>query len=513
MENDSPAYQALKNSSFSFVGYAFPIVFSIFVTPVLVYKLGVERYGLYVLINTILVLLGLLDLGLSTALIKYLAQYHAQQEENKIKNLFYSNNSLFFIIGVLGLAIMVALGYWGKAIFQNSSLDQNLFLITFSLAGITFFINTVNSVFTITPRALQRFDLSTKIDLTQLTILNLGALALALLGYKLIAILALQAGLALVFSFVYRRYAKKILPLAKLKLAWVKTEVKNCYQFGLKTFVSNLAGSSLNYLDRLLIPIFLGPTALTYYSLPGNVANHTPGVTNSLTAVLFPMVAGLKGVKENEKIKNIYIKSLRLITILSAAITVSIIAFAYKILFFWIGAELAEKSTAILIILALTYFVISLSRPLTSFLLGLEKTKFLAVCSVLMAIFNLILILALLPTFGITGAAWAFLISVLPIIIMFGYAEKHFFHLTNRAKEYFKLYFKIILTAVAAYLVDILILIPLSVNLFALIVLGPLAVIIYLLLYRLFGFYEREDWQTIKNFLGKVYQNLYQKSR
>jgi O-antigen/teichoic acid export membrane protein len=61
METSSLSYKTYKNISYSFIGFVVPIVFSVFITPVIVHKLGVAEYGVLILTNTIMGFLGLLD--------------------------------------------------------------------------------------------------------------------------------------------------------------------------------------------------------------------------------------------------------------------------------------------------------------------------------------------------------------------------------------------------------------------------------------------------------------------
>jgi O-antigen/teichoic acid export membrane protein len=111
--------------------------------------------------------------------------------------------------------------------------------------------------------------------------------------------------------------------------------------------------------------------------VPGNVALKTPGVTNSLAGMFFPMASSFTGSGDVEKLKKIYVRALRNLAVVAAAITVSIILFANKILFFWLGNDFAEHGTKILIILAVTYYIISLYQPIQALLQGMGKLKFL----------------------------------------------------------------------------------------------------------------------------------------
>mgnify|MGYP006910075023 CR=1 FL=1 len=107
----------------------------------------------------------------------------------------------------------------------------------------------------------------------------------------------------------------------------------------------------------------------------------------------------------------------------------------------------------------------------------------------------------MLPKFGIVGAAWAYLISVLPIIFMFYYVEKIFLELSDRFVYYLKLFLKIALVSgLSAFLCKWAIL-PLVKGVGSIIFFGPFSVLLFLLVYGLFGFYDEEDIKAIRDFV------------
>ncbi len=508
MESNSLSYQTLKNVSYGFAGYAAPILFSIFITPVVVHKLGVVDYGVYLLMQTMLALIGLIDLGLSSSLIKYISEYFAKKNFVSLKKLLDSANALYLIIGVLGLLAFVIIAKFFLHLFNLSpSHIQHIFPVAV-LAGLIFFVNSVNSVYTVVPLALQRFDISTRLNLIQLMIVNLGMLILVLFDFGLKAIFSAHLFVIVIASFYFRFYFKKLLPEISLGISWDKRQIAQSYKFGFMAAVANLSIQSLAQLGRLVIPVFIGPAALTFYSLPGNVAQKTSGITASLTSVLFPMTSGFSGAEQLQKIQEIYKRSFRNIVIITAALTTAIIAFSYEILFYWLGEEFAVKGSLILVIFAAAYFFISLFNLLVNFLFGMNKVKFLSFSSLGLAGLNLLFIVLLVPKYGIQGAAWAFLLSVLPVVLIFYYSEKYIFCFEKVFKGYFSLFAKVFFTAVTCGLALKFVVLKGVYNLPSLLILGPLSVLLYLILYKLFGFFEQEDWLVFKAFGSKVYQRI-----
>lgn len=496
------SHRALTNSAWSIFSYIWPILFSILITPIVVTSLGIKEYGIYTFFNTVIALLGLLDLGISTAISKYLSEYHAQNDNEKTKKLLGTALTIFFGIALIGFIIFI----FGSLmpIFFNSFTQYSKYSIGIIFAGMTFFVTVISSIYTITFTSLQRFDIGSKIGISLLTAQQLSILILVVFNYSVNEIFIIQFIISFISFFIQRNLARKILPEIPKILSWDVNEAKKCYKFGIVTFLNNIATTSLTYLDRLIMPFFLGPSSLTYYSLPGNITTRIPGISNSLSGILFPMTSSLYGLGETEKIKNLYIRSFRLITVIAAAITVTTIAYSYQIMQYWISIDFAEKASKVLIILAVTNFMLALSGPLSSFLLGLGKLKFLTTISIFMAIANTILLVVLLPISGITGAAWAYLLSLLPVAYMFYFTEKHYLHLSHRKKYYIKIIFGNIFVSIIVYLIAKIFLVHLITNLLMVLVIGGITMLMYLGLYLIFNLFEKEDIESIKLFTKKI---------
>ena len=337
MEESSLSYKTLKNVSFSFWGYSIPILFSIFITPVVVHKLGTADYGVYVLVNTITGFLLLFDLGLGTSIIKYAAEYHSRGEKENLQSLMNLSNLIFLLFGILGVVVFFAMGNFLLPLFKIPGTSQSHILVVFILAGILFFFNSISMIYGYMARAIQRYDIGVGLSLGQLTLFNILVLIAVLLGFKLKVVLILNIFTIILLILASHLFLKRLLPGISFGYAWSREHVKKIYKFGFVVFITNMSGSALVQLDKLIIPIFLGTSSLTFYSLPGNVAQKVNGITGSSTGIFFPMITSLLGQGNVEKIKEIYVKLFRNISVIAAAKVVPIVFFSHKILLYWLG--------------------------------------------------------------------------------------------------------------------------------------------------------------------------------
>ncbi|MBI5078302.1 MAG: polysaccharide biosynthesis C-terminal domain-containing protein [Candidatus Yonathbacteria bacterium] len=505
--------RALKNISYSLLSFGGPVLIAIFVTPIIVHHFGVKEYGIYIFISTLVSLAGLLDLGVSVALSKFIAEKHGSQDKEGIKDLFKTTNTILVIIGLTGAIFIISSIFIGLVSFPGETVGAyRAYIPAFMYAGVLFFTNSISGLYALIPIAYQRFDISSKIGISFITIQQAGILAVVFLGWSINTLFLLQALLALVFYFVYKKYSMTILnpdECSYIRMyGWNKLVAIKCYRFGIVSFLNNLAGSSLTYLDRMIIPLFLGPSNLTFYSLPGSITNKVPSLSTTLSTVVFPMTAHFEGGGNREMTKNLYVRSMRLITIISTAVTISFIAFAYQMLEYWISPELAEKATSVLVILALTNLALAITYPLNNFLLGMGKLKALSITSVSTAVLNAILLVTLLPRFGLVGAAWAYFLALIPYIFLIYITEKSYLELTFRRAHYLKLMRQLFITSTIVFLVDVFFIKPL-ISSFPLVIVGlGISGILFMSTHYLLGFFEKEDSHDIYNFIRQAIATL-----
>ncbi len=500
---DTSAQNALKNSVYNFIGFLLPIVVIIFVTPIVIAHWGVKEYGVYIFLNTVVTFLGLLDLGVSTANSKHIIEYCSANQEKKLEDLIYSMNTIYFLMAIIYFLACVSIGFIIQALFIARVGSGNNYPLIFFIVGLTSFISALFTNFGNILATIQRYDLAIKISMVFMVLSNLSMVVLVLLGYGLVPVLWAQLALAFLCGLSYLVIARKVFPVMRLKYAWAKAEIVKNYKFGISVAFNNLANSSLVHFDKLVVPIFAGSAQLTYYSVPGSIATKVSSISDTFSSLLFPITVNLNSLNQFEKIKRVYIRAIRLIIILSAAIALSIIFMADKILLYWLNESFVNQSTNVLILLVLTNFFLALFSPISYLLTAMGKMKFLTTSSVIMAIINIIALVVLLPRYGINGAAWAYLIATLFVCYMLHYAEKNYFKI-NHTREHMKLFLKLLATAVPFFLMVKFVMCPFITNFLMVLILGPSSVLLFLILYKALGFVEAEDWSDFKLFAYRV---------
>lgn len=99
--------QLIKNSGWYSGGFIIITLVALLITPLLVWKLGVEGYGIYILITSLVGYYGILDLGLGQGLIKFVAEYNAKNDSESLSNAINAAIVVQMVMGLLASILLI----------------------------------------------------------------------------------------------------------------------------------------------------------------------------------------------------------------------------------------------------------------------------------------------------------------------------------------------------------------------------------------------------------------------
>ncbi|MDE3136590.1 MAG: hypothetical protein KGL59_08445, partial [Acidobacteriota bacterium] len=102
----------VANTVANFFGQAVLLALSFFATPYLVGHFGASRYGVLVLVLSLVNLLSLFEMGFHTGLVKHLAVSIAQNRRQEAESYLRTGLSLYLFIGAC-VALAVSVGASG----------------------------------------------------------------------------------------------------------------------------------------------------------------------------------------------------------------------------------------------------------------------------------------------------------------------------------------------------------------------------------------------------------------
>lgn len=492
----------IKNSIFSVLEFSWPILTSLLATPYIVHKLGTDAYGILAIVSVTLGFFGVLDLGLTGAAIKYVAEYYEKKDIKSINKILGSTIMAYFVIGAVVASVIILSTNFLVSLLKIPASFIEVTKFAFYLAAFGFMLNLILGIFASIPKAIQRYDISTKISIFIGTLSVLVTVGLLHFGYWLRELVISGFVISIVCVVIYYLIDKKLLPELKIEFSFDFKLFKKLLSFGSFFLLSSLSAVILFHLDKFIIGSILGISVVSFYVIPGGIAQKIQGFVNSAATIAFPVSSSMTVEEDKEKLHKLYSEGNRIILILATMLSVPLIIFADKFLFFWIGEEFALRSGTVMMILSATYFFLCIAAVPWAIALGSGRSKINAFFAFFTAFLNILFLIFMIKPWGIVGAAWAYFLSaIISTPMMIGYIERKVLKLSGF--RFWAIFTKISIVAVLQAILSIFILRAFAVNIWFTLAMMAISSLSLLLFYVMFGFAEEGDKKIFNIFLEK----------
>jgi len=419
----SPAVrgQLLRNALFSSSSWGAVVLVNLVAIPLFIRYLGVEGYGIYLLLSGLFGYFGLLDFGLSDSVVKYVAHHLELGDHESVAESVNAAVLVQMMGGVVGIAVLCVFNQQIiKALHVSPALAHIASLgIYVSAVGFLFkmLLNTYNAAL----KGLQRFDILAKTTagyssataITAILVLIAGG---GLLDVIIVTTLMTAANLATVL-FLVSRY----IPRYRVALRVRRESFRALFGFGAYTFITRIAGAVNTYFLQVIIAVILSAGAVAYFAVPLRVTSGMEAGLASLVAVIFPFVSKLKAQENMETLQRLYSNASRYVVALSTPPYLFIIIFSRQILSIWLGPKFAENGWLVLALLGTSSLLATWTMVPANTAFGTGDIKVTAAFSSMVAGLNLLFSVLFTIKLGVTGTAAAVLVTsaLVPVFIWY----------------------------------------------------------------------------------------------
>ena len=378
------------------------------------YTLGVGQYGVYAQVIAVVGIVSIFSgLGLHDSLVRF-----GQKKTITFPSLF---STLFIATGLIN-AVLAGAFISSADVISHYALSEQGNALAFRMGGLLIFI-----------RGMGRFAAETyrvRMDVKRYTLL-MKLQQLAPLLPLTVAFLLFSPSLVEVFSTIVLAEAfvmVAIIILAIRREGLGSLDLDLLYpslQFSVPQLASNLSGNILTRADRVLLGVFIGPTAVGIYSVAYGVGNAIWAMTNAISVAFFPEFSRLVEEGRVDEVATHLREGIRY-HLAIATPGVAGLAVVSTGVYQLLAGEMSPPSVTVLIpVLAFGMLLWGLDSLYGVILLATERTKTAARIRGGAAILNIVLNIALIPIFGISGAAVATVLSYAASSSTLFYQAKH----------------------------------------------------------------------------------------
>lgn len=360
-------------------------------------------------------LMSFLDLGFGQGIIKFVSYYEAKNDFKKINDIISVSLLVYVVMGMLGFILIYSLAdFLAGDVFKVSPKYIVTASHTFKLVAFGFMINFVNGVFSNIPKALQRYDISVKIQNAIWFSVSMATVGLLYYGKGLVEVITAWLVVQSVGLLIYYFFSRRILPTLKITVRFDRAVFQEIFGFSFFTAVNSVTGNVVVRVDKMIIGGFLGTSAVAYYNIAFMIAQMGAGFVGAVTQHLFPSVSALQALGDKGRLVALFKKAFRYVTGLSVIIAAELVFLGDDFISLWMGKEFASQCYGILPILSMVYFFSAASVIAVWFYTGLGYSRINLLSSSVGAVSYLLGAFFLVPRFGSYGAALSFALILVP---------------------------------------------------------------------------------------------------
>jgi O-antigen/teichoic acid export membrane protein len=389
----------------SYARFLTGIVAVAFLTPFTLTMVGVEQFGLWSLCLALTGVLGLLDVGLSTAAVKYVAECSGAEDYSARNEAVSTLMVVYAGLGLLCMLLVLSAIPAGTRLFDFDPQQAESFRTILTITGSSLAFAFPLSVFRSALIGAGRFDV---VNLVELGCIVLNALLVVLLltaGWSLTGLAIANASVILATPLVLMPLARRLIPDFRIGLRLVNLKrMKLVAPLAVYFMLANIALLITLRSDALIIKAFLPLSAVAAYAIAAKISEYTYLLNKQFSNALMPLVSTSNSAGNQRTVHAILRDGTRYLMIIATPLLALLFFHAENIVTLWVGPELIEVVLPLRILLVAVFF--STLQLNAANVLGMTGGhRGVAWTMVASAILNILLSLLLIPRMGITGAA------------------------------------------------------------------------------------------------------------
>jgi O-antigen/teichoic acid export membrane protein len=405
--NQGTRLQALKNVLGSWLGLGTTVVAGFVLTPYVLHHVGDSAYGIWLLLTAFTGYYGLLDLGLKSATIRYVARHIALSETEELNRVV--STSFFFYAG-LGVAMILVTSIAAIFFDQLFKVDpawRYTGRILLLIVGIGTALNIPLILFGGVLEGFQRFSLVGWVQ-TISVVLRAATLVFFLeRGYQILAVGVITMSANILSALALTFFAFRLAPTLRISLRAANfATLRMLGGFGFSIFWISIAQTLRFSFDAMVIGWIISAEAITYFSFGSRLSVYSLDVVQMMAQILTPMASAADATGERSRQQRIFLMGNRYSAFVALPLGAMFLIAGRAIIRVWVGAKYEAVGYTVLAILTVPTTIYLMQAGSPKVLFGMARHKTLAVVLMVEAIANLVLSILLARRLGLIGVAW-----------------------------------------------------------------------------------------------------------
>lgn len=388
----------------SYLSIGINIIAGLVYTPWMVDTIGKSDYGLYTLSNS-LITLFLVDLGLSSAVSRYVAKYRAEGRQDKVNNFLGAVYKLYLIIDAVIFIALIIIYFCIDSIYVKLTPAELgkfkvVYLISASFAVINFPFVTFNGILNSYEEFvhLKLADVIYRILLVALTVITL------LLGGRLYGLVVVHAIVGLII-IVYKWIVVK--KRIKLRVNWKYSDFslyKDIFGFSIWVTISSLAQRLVFNITPSILGAVASSATIAVFGIVTTIEGYTYTITTAINGMFMAKISRIYECGgEQDELMPLMLSVGKFQYAINGLIVAGFAVIGKEFINLWIGSTYLDAYYGILLVVIPGLFFNSMQIANTAMIVR-KKVNLQAWVNLGMGIVNIIMSIILSSYLGVIGA-------------------------------------------------------------------------------------------------------------
>lgn len=365
-----------KNTLLLYIRMLFLMGVNLYTSRIVLNALGVEDFGIYNVVGSIVTMFSVLSGSLSSAISRFITYELGNRSIDKLKRIFSTSISIQILLSILITLLIESIGVWflnNQMTIPNSRILAANWVLQFTI--ITFIINLISIPYNATIIAHEKMSAFAYISIIE----ALGKLIIAFLIIispvdKLIFYSVLMCLIALLVRFIYGVYCKKHFEECSYNLVWDRKLLQEMFSFAGWNFIGSVAGVLRTQGIGVLLNIYFGPIVNAAQGIAIQVNSAINSFSSNFLTAINPQIIKSYSQKDLNRAFDLTMRASRFAFLLLLILSIPLILETRYVLNLWLKTIPDYSITFIQLTLILT-IIESISLPLITLQQATGKIK------------------------------------------------------------------------------------------------------------------------------------------
>ena len=384
----------------------FNIAAGIVLMPFTVAHLGRSQYGLWMLVASMTTYFQLLDIGYGNGVVRHLVEADAKDDVDEVNCIASTFVIVYAIIGVVTLLLTVCLMVWVVPHFPHlTPEDVRIARFVIAILAARVAVGFPMTVFGAVTNARQGFVLNNTVAIAVVAANALITYLVLRAGFGLLVLVAMTTAVNVLGYVGYAATARHVFPALHISTRRFRADRwREVTAFSIWMFVIDIAVQIGFNIDNLVIGAAMSTAAIAIYAVALRLSEYQRRFCDQFSGMLFPVAVSLGAQGDTQGLRTVMIEGTRATTLLGAAAMLCLIGFGGPLIHAWMGPGF-DDSLGALIALAVASAILVAHAPMNKVLIARRRHRMVAATWIGESFINLVLSVALVRRFGLTGVA------------------------------------------------------------------------------------------------------------